>query len=270
MSANRPIKNATYTFRDHFRTTGGAVAASPTITSSSISIDGAALAAAGTTCTEVPAASGQLQQVFTAAEMGGDVILLQAACSAVARAIDSWKILTEEALDSGMVQTSAANTTTNIRGRAAGSSTANLYRFHEVEIVRGTNAGYKGLIVAYDGTNKDFTVAPAMAAACDNTSVYKVNSLPSWKGMQALLHEKGIVFGTCASGATVTGIPSNLTGQGTNAFLNAAILFLTGVNDNLFRRVTAYNTGTGAFTVADGYPSAPSNGDLFLVLGTVG
>jgi hypothetical protein len=65
-------------------------------------------------------------------------------------------------------------TSTNIRIAAGESATNDIYKNDLIVITGGTGAGESALITAYDGTNKDCTVSPALVITCDGTSVYEV------------------------------------------------------------------------------------------------
>jgi hypothetical protein len=65
-------------------------------------------------------------------------------------------------------------TSTNIRLAAGESATNEIYTNDEIVITGGTGAGESALITAYDGTNKDCTVSPALVVTCDGTSTYEI------------------------------------------------------------------------------------------------
>jgi hypothetical protein len=65
-------------------------------------------------------------------------------------------------------------TSTNIRLAAGESATNDIYKNDEVVITGGTGQGESALITAYDGTNKDCTVSPALVVTCDATSTYEI------------------------------------------------------------------------------------------------
>ena len=65
-------------------------------------------------------------------------------------------------------------TSTNVRLAAGESSTNDIYKNDEIVITGGTGAGESALVTAYDGTNKDCTVSPALVITCDNTSTYEI------------------------------------------------------------------------------------------------
>jgi hypothetical protein len=75
-------------------------------------------------------------------------------------------------------------TSTNIRLAAGESATNDIYKGDEIIITGGTGAGESALIIAYDGTNKDCTVAPALVITCDGTSTYEI--LPAHTNTQAI------------------------------------------------------------------------------------
>jgi hypothetical protein len=64
------------------------------------------------------------------------------------------------------------------------SATEDIYKGDEIVITGGTGAGESALITAYDGTNKDCTVAPALVITCDGTSTYEI--LPAHANTQAI------------------------------------------------------------------------------------
>jgi hypothetical protein len=65
-------------------------------------------------------------------------------------------------------------TSTNIRLAAGESSTNDIFKNDEIVITGGTGQGESALITAYDGTNKDCTVSPALVITCDGTSTYEI------------------------------------------------------------------------------------------------
>ena len=65
-------------------------------------------------------------------------------------------------------------TSTNIRIAAGESATDEIFTNDEIVITGGTGAGESALIIAYDGTNKDCTVSPALVVTCDATSTYEI------------------------------------------------------------------------------------------------
>jgi hypothetical protein len=67
--------------------------------------------------------------------------------------------------------------------------------------------------------------------------------------------------------STVAGDSSVLSGVA-NAYTSSAVTCLTGVNAGLTRRCSSYNHTTRVLTV-DEFPTAPSAGDLFQIIGVV-
>lgn len=51
------------------------------------------------------------------------------------------------------------------------------YKYCEVEIIKGTNAGERRSITAYDQSTNKITVSPAFSSAIDSTSVYVIKQL---------------------------------------------------------------------------------------------
>jgi hypothetical protein len=69
--------------------------------------------------------------------------------------------------------TAQAGTTSSITlASGAESSTNNLYRYHQVEIVGGTGAGQASYITTYTAASRVAAVDPAFAVAPDSTSIY--------------------------------------------------------------------------------------------------
>jgi hypothetical protein len=72
---------------------------------------------------------------------------------------------------SGTAQT-GSTTSAIILASGAESSTNNLYRYHQVEIVGGTGAGQASYITTYTAASRVAAVDPVFAVAPDNTSIY--------------------------------------------------------------------------------------------------
>jgi hypothetical protein len=69
--------------------------------------------------------------------------------------------------------TAQAGTTSSVTlASGAESSTNNLYRYHQVEIVGGTGAGQASYATGYTASSRVLAVDPAFAVAPDNTSIY--------------------------------------------------------------------------------------------------
>jgi hypothetical protein len=68
----------------------------------------------------------------------------------------------------------SGQSSTNVRLAAAKSATDEIYTNDVIVITGGTGQGESALITAYDGTNKDCTVSPALVVTCDGTSTYEI------------------------------------------------------------------------------------------------
>lgn len=69
-----------------------------------------------------------------------------------------------------------------------------------------------------------------------------------------------------ATGHTTTPLESS----NANEYAGAIVAFTTGGNARKYRKVTGYTPATGQFTVSPAWPSAPANGDQFVIVGKVG
>ena len=77
--------------------------------------------------------------------------------------------------------------------------------------------------------------------------------------------------GTVDDGAgapTTTVFFSDLTTPANDTFNNMFLVFVTGTNVGLARKITDFAQSNGAFTV-EAFPTAPSDGDKFIVIGKV-
>lgn len=187
------------------------------------------------------------------------------------------ELLTEDCLESGIMEgaDNVDQTTTKVYLRSGASAVDNIYQLKLLEIVDGqdavsdVNIGQKRIIIGYDGTDKFCTLLTPFPAACDDICVYKINELTLGEAVLQLQYEAGCKFGTASGTPSTTAITTSLTGLGTNALVNSALMLVSGVNAGLIRQVTGYNSGTGAF-VTDAFPAAPSAGDLVLAFGSFG
>lgn len=68
----------------------------------------------------------------------------------------------------------SGNTTTIIHLASGSSATDDYYNGLLITITGGTNSGYSGVIIDYDGTGKLATVHKAAGSAFDNTSAYSI------------------------------------------------------------------------------------------------
>lgn len=259
----RVIRNAPFMLR---RYDGG--------TTLNISKDGGALALATNTPVETPGGSSVYVNELTVSEMTADHLFLIGTNNV---ALDTFPLIPEPCIDSGVAQAGGSNTIT-LRAGAPAVGLSGLI----IEIVRGTGKDQQfRLITDYDTGTKVATVRPNWSTNPDNTSVYIVTALPKINMMQI----DGIAFpaqamsefwfyaydtGTFAAGCTTSVLNTDMTGRGTNNLVGAAIINLGGNNDGIMRAITGYNTGSGQITVDPPYASAPSNGDRFAVFGTTG
>jgi len=69
------------------------------------------------------------------------------------------------------------------------------------------------------------------------------------------------------AGAIATSFVTTITGKGTDFFKDSFLLFTDGALQGQSRKISAYNTSTGAITVATAFSSAPANSDPFIILG---
>ncbi len=79
-----------------------------------------------------------------------------------------------------------------------------------------------------------------------------------------------VVYGTADAGGSTTSIVAHsgaLDSTHTDQYKGAYVFFRTGVNKGLGRKVSAYNKTTFTFSILAALPTAPSDGDEFVVLG---
>lgn len=75
----------------------------------------------------------------------------------------------------------------------------------------------------------------------------------------------GLVAGTCATGATTTVIPTNLSQTVTDLFKGRAFTLIGGTNAGAVATITGYNGGTKTLTVSPALAGAPANTDAFVI-----
>jgi hypothetical protein len=266
--ATRLIRNAAYNHYFWFKTTDGAVhTTDPTGMSSTLSKDGAA-AAAGPAPSVVETGTGQGLIALTVANMSFSLGMLKF-ISTGPRSPEGFELVTEDCIDSGVAQASAAG---YIALRAAASAVDDAYNGFLVEIVRGTGSTQKHrLILDYTGSNQRATVWPQWDTTPDTTSVYKIVEAPPGLTNLALFYGTALRKFACAASSTTTSLTSSLTGYGANAFRNAVVIPITANGNQGFdRAVGSYDTATGTFTLSTALPVTPTTGDEFFIGGLIG
>lgn len=195
----------------------------------------------------------------------------------------------EPALDSGVAQAGASGTITL---RAAASATNDLYNGAVIEIVRGTGAGQIRTVTDYVGSTKVATVDRAWATNPSSDSVYiihpkqggtlgtdivqqvnatQIASNAAAATLLAALYKGGAKAGNVNDASATTTVWIGDAGlSATDDFYNGQLLiFTSGANLGLASKVADYVGSTKTFTMTTAFPSAPANGDTFVLLGRI-
>jgi hypothetical protein len=131
-------------------------------------------------------------------------------------------------------------TSTNIRLAVGESATNDIYKNDEIVITGGAGQGESALITAYDGTNKDCTVSPALVITCDGTSTYEI--LPAHVHAENLgadavdgtsLANDAITSAKIAAGAITSSEAPNLDATVSSRMAEASIDTTGGAVDNV-------------------------------------
>lgn len=250
-----------------------------------ISKDGAAFASTGVTATEI-GTTGFFSVDITAAEFTSNLTVLKTEISGVA---DFVRVLEPEpACDSGVLQAGVQGGGTL---RSGASAVDSFYNGLEIEIVRGTGAGQTRTITTYVGSTKVFTVDRDWGTTPSTDSVYKIYYRSPAQGAAAVANANILYWnavGVSAAGAlffnafthssivdtapTVNSFKGNTSlMSATNDFYNRQLIIFTSgaLSGAPARIITAYSGSTRLMTVYPPFPTAPSNGDLFLITGYV-
>lgn len=283
--ALRSIRNAAYRLTFPLRDTSGQLVSSATSPAPLVSLDSAAYGAPAGSVTEI-GSSGIYTVDLTAAELTAAANATFTCSSGTANTYYT-AFPFEGCFESGVAQ---ASTSTSITLRSAASSTNDFYNGSQIEIVRGTGAGQWRTIYDYVGATTIATVDRAWITNPDTTSVYKVMDIGIRHGtdIYAVVNTDQIdgdatAAANSASFSTgnviVTSVndasPTTTSWVGaaglsaTDDFYNDMIcVFTSGTLAALTRQVTDYTGGTLTFTV-NAFPSAPANGDAFVLFGRV-
>lgn len=288
--ANRAIKNAAFRIAVPIHNiTDGSLISSASALDSEISKDGGSFADCTNEATEI-GSTGIYTLDLSATEMSAEEIIVQVKTSSTNAFIPVREIRTEPCLDSGVV--SATGSSTTILLRSAASSVNDFYNGADIEIVRGTGAGQVRTIVDYVGSSVTATVDRAWVTEPDTTSVYLIHprtgSPQSTAGQvdsnvdaiadnetaatnMAKLFKGGQVNGSVNDASpTTTDFDGDSGLSSTNDFYNEAFLmFVTGTLAGIARQITDY-VGSSRNLTVDAFPSAPSNGDEFVIIGNGG
>jgi hypothetical protein len=291
-NCGRPIRGAAY--RKVFRIKNGSTfvnISGATGLASLLSIDGGA-PGAGAAPVDMGSGAGQYYLDITAAQMTGDNVHgTITSTSANAETVD-FDIQTERGLASGTAQSGTANT---IRLATTAVATNDYYNNATIEIVYGTGAGQRRAIKDYTGSNRDATVDYDWIVNPDSSSVYVVHAradgqFPGGNAIQdvnvvEIAGDDGAatLLGQVYHGGAIAGQVSDVTPTTTEfdaatglsatddfyADTKSMILFTSGTLAGLANLITGYVGATRTFSFETPWPTAPANGDLFVIIGHV-
>lgn len=137
-----------------------------------------------------------------------------------------------------------------------GGAEANLNTLPAVTPAASTSVKVTVSAAEMDADNVTITFRDAAGAEwCD----LKINIQPS---------SIGIVGSVNDAAATTTVMVTDLTGYGTDFFKDSFLVPTDGALQGCGgRKISAYNSATGAITVATAFPSAPADGTPFIIVG---
>jgi len=290
--ARRAIRGASYRhlFTVKNVVTGKTVSGA-TFTSRLISKDGAAMSAPTDTAHEI-GSEGEYYIEFTAAESECSQMRFRCVLSDANTGDVSDLIIFESGLNSGVAQ---AGGSTTIRLATTAVATDDYYLGAAIEIVRGAGGGQVRTIIDYTGSNREASVDKAWLTNPDSSSVYVVHArkdgqFPGTNGMQAVdvqeidasanaaallkkLYDAGLIASSVNDASPTTGDFIAASGLSTTddfySDLGSMVVFTSGALAGLANRVTDYDGATLALFFDNPWPTAPANGDTFVILGHV-
>lgn len=283
---NRLIKNAPYriTFplrnrTDHTLVTG--LAGSMT---TQLSEDSGAFAAVTNSPSEI-GSTGIYYLDLVAGEVDSDIMVFKAADTNAYQYVEVLR--PEPCVESGVAQAGTASTLTL---RSGASSVDDFYNGLQVEIVRGTGLGQVRAISNYVGSSKLATLDRDWSTTPDTTSVYKITSqvgllssnLHQLADIRAVsddaavadtmekFYDGAFIAGTVNDATPTTTVFDGNSGLSSSddEYNRAGIVFTSGANQGLQRKISDYTGSTRTITVSRAFPTAPSNGDSFLIIGS--
>lgn len=281
---NRCIRNAPYRITFPIVNTSGVLQSGASGLDSEESQDGATFTDCDNEATEIGSA-GIYTLDLTATEMTGDEL---AAYTISSGNPTVWHTITPEpALDSGVAQGGAAG---SITLRASASGTADYYNGAEIEIVRGTGAGQLRTITDYSAAQVA-TVDRNWATNPDSTSVYIIHpkvgltlgtDIVAHANLKQIadnataatnmetLYQGGLIATSVNDASPTTTSWIGAAGlSATDDFYNGAlVVFTSGTLLGLARKITDYVGSTLTITTS-AFPSAPGNGDEFVIISRI-
>lgn len=280
----RVVRSAPHRITWVYRNNNNSVVNAPSSTVANISKDTAGPAAATNAVTAQ--SGGDLHYLdLTATEMSADLIEVLATASGANGVY--MVVRPEPALDSGLA---AAATSTSLTLASTAAATADLYNGAQLEIVRGTGAGQIRTITDYS-SGRVATIDRAWINQPDTTSVYLIHprtGTPLSTGIKTSASVAEINGDATAAanmeklyeGAFVTSAVDDASPT-SSSFIGAAglsatddfyndmlIVFTSGTLKGIPRRVSDYVGSTRTFTTG-AYPTAPANGDTFIIIALV-
>lgn len=285
LDALRPTRNAPYRMTFPMRDTSGALKPGAAGLSAFVSQDSGAYGATAAAPVEI-GSSGIYTLDLTEAEMTVAASVSVRVTSSDANAHFA-EVPFEPSAESGVAQSGSGSAIT-LRSGASGSD--DLFNGSQVEIVRGTGAGQVRTGIDYNGTTKVLTVDRAWQQNPDTTSVYRISGIGIQHGTDIVAKVNASQIAANSAAATALAFlykggtidssvndssPSSSSWvaasglSATDDFYNASILiFVSGTLAGLARQITDYDGGTGTITTV-AFPTAPANGDEFVILGRV-
>lgn len=207
--------------------------------------------------------TGYCELDLTATEFIYDLAGIRVEAGSTNSKID-W-IRTEPCIDSGVAQAGTAQTITL---RSGVTLSDDQVVGNVIELVRGTGAGQSRVCVKNVGSSDIVTVDRPWSTNPSSDTVYIIHPY-----MGAVTNGGIIASSVSDSTPTATEFDGATGLSATNDFYNnCTIVFTSGTLQGIMCRVTDYVGATRTFTIStqpSPLPSAPADGDYFLIVGRV-